>query len=443
MALTTDMMALALVQPLHGLTFAALHLACMRLLPTIVPQHLAATAQAMYALGAGATTASADFGKASTNMADKVGRLGSAVTGATTAIDSIGGSMQAIVDIQQASTNKASRLARALNDVKQAQEDYNQALLDGKQAQVDAGQFTIDAEQAALDAAVALKDYAAAVKEHGKNSDEAKQAQLDLKQAQQDSKQATVDAEQATRDLSQSQIDAEAAQLDLNDAQREAKPPQLQEWADKLALITPLLTAIVGVQWAWNIAMTANPIGLIIAGIVLLVGVIVLIATKTTWFQDAWKAAWGWIKSSASSVWDWLKEIPGKIGATFKKVSAFISWPFRTAFNLIADAWNNTIGRLSWSVPDWIPGIGGNTISVPNLPKFHAGGVVPGAPGQEVVAMLQAGERVTPAGASGGATVLEVHSGGTRFDDLLVEVIRRAVTTRGGNVQLVLGANRG
>jgi MFS transporter, PPP family, 3-phenylpropionic acid transporter len=57
MASTTDVMALALVQPLHGLTFAALHLACMRLLPTMVPPHLAATAQAMYALGAGATTA--------------------------------------------------------------------------------------------------------------------------------------------------------------------------------------------------------------------------------------------------------------------------------------------------------------------------------------------------------------------------------------------------
>jgi PPP family 3-phenylpropionic acid transporter len=57
MASTTSVMALALVQPLHGLTFAALHLACMRLIPAIVPQHLAATAQAMYALGAGATTA--------------------------------------------------------------------------------------------------------------------------------------------------------------------------------------------------------------------------------------------------------------------------------------------------------------------------------------------------------------------------------------------------
>lgn len=57
MTLTTDVLSLALVQPLHGLTFAALHLACMRLIVAIVPQHLAATAQAMYALGAGATTA--------------------------------------------------------------------------------------------------------------------------------------------------------------------------------------------------------------------------------------------------------------------------------------------------------------------------------------------------------------------------------------------------
>jgi PPP family 3-phenylpropionic acid transporter len=49
--------ALALVQPLHGLTFALLHLACMRLIGTAVPQHLAATGQAIYALGPGLVTA--------------------------------------------------------------------------------------------------------------------------------------------------------------------------------------------------------------------------------------------------------------------------------------------------------------------------------------------------------------------------------------------------
>jgi MFS transporter, PPP family, 3-phenylpropionic acid transporter len=56
-ASSTSVMTLALVQPLHGLTFAALHLACMRIIAAIVPQHLAATAQAMYALAAGVTTA--------------------------------------------------------------------------------------------------------------------------------------------------------------------------------------------------------------------------------------------------------------------------------------------------------------------------------------------------------------------------------------------------
>ena len=57
MAHTAALPALALVQPLHGITFAALHLACMRLIAAIVPERLGATAQALYALGATVTTA--------------------------------------------------------------------------------------------------------------------------------------------------------------------------------------------------------------------------------------------------------------------------------------------------------------------------------------------------------------------------------------------------
>lgn len=56
MALTADPLALVLVQPLHGLTFALLHLACMRLLMQAVPPPLAATGQAVYALAAGVAT---------------------------------------------------------------------------------------------------------------------------------------------------------------------------------------------------------------------------------------------------------------------------------------------------------------------------------------------------------------------------------------------------
>jgi PPP family 3-phenylpropionic acid transporter len=62
MAQTSEVTALALVQPLHGFTFALLHLACMRLLARIVPPGLEGTAQAVYAtLGVGTATALLTF----------------------------------------------------------------------------------------------------------------------------------------------------------------------------------------------------------------------------------------------------------------------------------------------------------------------------------------------------------------------------------------------
>jgi PPP family 3-phenylpropionic acid transporter len=54
---TTSVLLLSIVQPLHGLTFALLHLACMRMMGTLVPISLSATAQAFYAFGSGSTTA--------------------------------------------------------------------------------------------------------------------------------------------------------------------------------------------------------------------------------------------------------------------------------------------------------------------------------------------------------------------------------------------------
>ena len=48
MAVTADVVAMSLIEPLHGLSFALLHLACMRLLGEMVPPGLAATAQAIY-----------------------------------------------------------------------------------------------------------------------------------------------------------------------------------------------------------------------------------------------------------------------------------------------------------------------------------------------------------------------------------------------------------
>jgi PPP family 3-phenylpropionic acid transporter len=58
MATSANVAVLAAVQPLHGLTFALLHLACMRLIARKVPHGLEGTAQAIYGtVGIGGATA--------------------------------------------------------------------------------------------------------------------------------------------------------------------------------------------------------------------------------------------------------------------------------------------------------------------------------------------------------------------------------------------------
>lgn len=238
----------------------------------------------------------------------------------------------------------------------------------------------------------------------------------------------------------------------------------IQGWADLAGGIAPLILSLAetkaatiaqaaaqkvaaagtkvwaGAQWLMNTALLASPITWIVVGIVALIAVIVLIATKTDWFQKAWSASWKWIKSAAENTWDFVKKIPDWTESAFKKVATVISAPYRAAFNLIASAWNNTIGKLHFTVPGWVPGIGGNSISVPNLPHFHSGGTVGGIPGSEQLAVLQAGERVTPASSNDGGTVrIELGSDGTTLGDALVEIVARAVQRRGGNVQVVLG----
>ena len=380
-------------------------------------------------------------------LTSRLGSLGAATEGAAAAMDAVGGALQAVVDVQNFARERAQRLEQAINDVAQAQTDYNQALLDSKQAVADANQASIDLEQANLDAAVAQKEYNQAVKEYGAGSDEAKQAAIDLRQAEEDKRQATLDAEQATIDGTQATVDAKQATLDLAAAQREANPTDLQKWAEQLQVITPLVMALVGVialvtaaQWAWNAAQLASPTTWIILAIGAIIAGIILLVTQWDTVKKAGGAAWDWIKDRASAMWDWIKQIPGWLGSAFSKVGDAISRPFRAAFNAISDAWNNTIGRLSWSVPGWSPVIGGNSISAPRLPRFHSGGIVPGAPGTETLAVLQAGERVTNAAAAGGGPARTVY---VDLGPALTEIIQREVGARGGDVQLVLGGSRG
>jgi len=65
MAETAWLPAVAAIEPLHGLTFALLHLTFMRLLAQCVPRHLEATALTIYGtVGIGIATAQRHQGPA-------------------------------------------------------------------------------------------------------------------------------------------------------------------------------------------------------------------------------------------------------------------------------------------------------------------------------------------------------------------------------------------
>lgn len=195
-----------------------------------------------------------------------------------------------------------------------------------------------------------------------------------------------------------------------------------------------------GAQWLLNAALNANPIALVVIAIVALVAIVVVIATKTTWFQTIWKAAWGGIKTAAVAVWDWLKALPGNIASVFSTLASAISAPFRAAFNAVASIWNNTVGSLSFHIPSWVPGIGGDGFSMPKIPRFHSGGILPGAPGQESLFLGMAGERITTAQTGGGTVTV---SAGDRVTAAVLDAIREVVANQfGGDVTIAIAGSR-
>lgn len=186
-----------------------------------------------------------------------------------------------------------------------------------------------------------------------------------------------------------------------------------------------------GVQWLLNAALTANPIGLVVVAIAALVAGIVIAYNRSETFRKIVKGAFEAVGKAVSWLGDRFGGLFVRLRDTFARVTGIITAPFRSAFNFVARAWNNTIGRLSWSVPSWVPVIGGNTISAPTLPTFHTGGIASGSMGREFLAVLRAGERVTPTGGGAAAMRLSVErgDGGTDVEQGVVDLILYLVHT--------------
>ncbi|MFD6176705.1 MULTISPECIES: phage tail protein [unclassified Isoptericola] len=110
------------------------------------------------------------------------------------------------------------------------------------------------------------------------------------------------------------------------------------------------------------------------------------------------------VKDIFNGIVDWFKNLPSRIGTAISGVSSAITGVFKSAFNAVAGWWNRSIGAIGFTVPGWVPGVGGRSFDVPNIPMLAKGGTirqggwaVVGEKGPEVVD-LPTGSTVYPNG---------------------------------------------
>lgn len=136
---------------------------------------------------------------------------------------------------------------------------------------------------------------------------------------------------------------------------------------------------------------------------ILLVGAIELIADRIVGFIkivagiiDIFKAVWEFIKgffALFTGNTDKAKEHFGKafgsmvsgLSKIFGGVFQIIVSPFKLAFNTVARIWNATVGKMKFTLPSWVPAIGGKTFAIPQIPLWGESDANPnnnlGAPG--------------------------------------------------------------
>jgi hypothetical protein len=114
---------------------------------------------------------------------------------------------------------------------------------------------------------------------------------------------------------------------------------------------------------AVNIAMALNPIALIAAGVAALVVGLVVAYKKFESFRKIVDAIFSGIKFWITNV-----TIPA-----FEMMFSVV----KTIFNGIANLWNNTVGKLSFKTPSWLPPpLGGKGFDMPDIPLLANGGIV-------------------------------------------------------------------
>ena len=171
---------------------------------------------------------------------------------------------------------------------------------------------------------------------------------------------------------------------------------------------TATTAAFTVVQAAFNAVMALNPIFLLVALFVAVGAALVILQLKFNIFGKVFEG----VGKIAGTVFDGIKT---GFGVVVDAVTAYVKTLvgiYKGLFNGIASIWNSTVGKLSFKIPGWVPGLGGKGFDVPEIPMLAEGGIVNGP----TLAMIgEAGpEAVIPlnrAGALGNNITINVNGG--------------------------------
>lgn len=159
-------------------------------------------------------------------------------------------------------------------------------------------------------------------------------------------------------------------------------------WTAATTIASAATKIWAGAQWLLNAAMDANPITLIVLGIVGLIAVVVVIATKTQWFQKLWHKAWSAIKAVFSSVFNFIRDhwqgiaaiLAGPVGIAVKLIHDHIGQikaAFSGARKWLVNAGRDIIkglitgmGSMAGAVKDHLVGLGKKIVSWKGPPSY-------------------------------------------------------------------------
>lgn len=208
---------------------------------------------------------------------------------------------------------------------------------------------------------------------------------------------------------------------------------------DTIGAFSGITKAAAGAQTLFNVALTANPIGVVVAAIAALVAGLVYFFTQTETGRKIWEKftqavgkAWDFVKDKASAAWSWFQSTlwPGiKVGVDFAidKFNLFRD-VIKTVFEKVREYIQpvvDLIGKIKDGIGGALGGIGNALSHVPGLGFLggHASGGYISGPGtgtsDSIIARVSNGEFIVNAQATAANLPLltAVNSGALqRFD---------------------------